>query len=323
MITNEEYKNAFINASDARIAFILEDQYWDYLVEGSENICGYKSLWENFCKMLKEDFNDDINLYNNEFYKLKRKFKSLGKYMERNMPNITKEMYNAELFDFVSHKNDLGKLMYDGHYYLSIDLKDAAFQFLDYFNCIPNKTFDEFVKEITDYSQILCFRGNKLKCWNEITLCVGDQMQRRMGMAVLSKIYENSHPLIKYIKEKGLKIAEIRTDEILFYVGETNDLSEEFVNEFCGKDVEIGGFMCHINLFKYGLIHYKINDNEMYKAFFDNVITGKRKFNAKNCLYMWQLNKLFNGEELNELDKMIRNGSSYIKFNDKIEIIKG
>ena len=61
MITNEEYKNAFINASDARIAFILEDQYWDYLVEGSENICGYKSLWENFCKMLKEDFNDDIN----------------------------------------------------------------------------------------------------------------------------------------------------------------------------------------------------------------------------------------------------------------------
>ena len=61
----------------------------------------------------------------------------------------------------------------------------------------------------------------------------------------------------------------------------------------------------------------------MYKAFFDNVITGKRKFNAKNCLYMWQLNKLFNGEELNELDKMIRNGSGYIKFNDKIEIIKG
>ena len=42
MITNEEYKNAFIKASDARIAFILEDQYWDYLMEGSEGMCGYK-----------------------------------------------------------------------------------------------------------------------------------------------------------------------------------------------------------------------------------------------------------------------------------------
>ena len=153
-------------------------------------------------------------------------------------------------------------------------------------------------------------------------LCVGDQILRRMGMAALSKIYEDNHPLIKYIKEKGLKIAEIRTDEILFYVGETNDLSEEFVNEFCSKDMEIGGFMCHINLFKYGLIHYKINGTEMYKAFFDNVITGKRKFNAKNCLYMWQLNKLFSGEKLNEFDKVIRDGSSYTKFNDKIEIIK-
>ena len=86
--------------------------------------------------------------------------------------------------------------------------------------------------------------------------------------------------------------------------------------------MEIGGFMCHINLFKYGLIHYKINGTEMYKAFFDNVITGKRKFNAKNCLYMWQLNKLFSGEKLNEFDMVIRDGSSYTKFNDKIEIIK-
>mgnify|MGYP003463415804 FL=1 len=80
--------------------------------------------------------------------------------------------------------------------------------------------------------------------------------------------------------------------------------------------------MCHINLFKYGLIHYKFNGDETYKAFFDDVVTGKRKFNAKNCLYIWQLNKLFSGKKLNQSDKMIRDGSGYIELNDKIEIIK-
>ena len=35
-----------------------------------------------------------------------------------------------------------------------------------------------------------------------------------------------------------------------------------------------------------------------------------------------ELNKLFSGEKLNEFDMVIRDGSSYTKFNDKIEIIK-
>ena len=47
-----------------------------------------------------------------------------------------------------------------------------------------------------------------------------------------------------------------------------------------------------------------------------------RSNSAKNCLYIWQLNKLFSGKKLNQSNKMRRDGSGYIELNDKIEIIK-
>ena len=51
-----------------------------YVLQNEDGKFYWKSDRVSSMHGLKEDFNDDINLYDNEFYKLKRNFKSLGKY---------------------------------------------------------------------------------------------------------------------------------------------------------------------------------------------------------------------------------------------------
>lgn len=321
MENNEKIKNAFIKASDLRIGLVLDDDYWGYTLENSEKLFGYKTLWENFQTMLSSDFNNDIDLYNAELLKLHIVFKNMADFLNYKKKSIKKEMYNETLFNFVKNKSDLEKKIFNKRYYLSIDLKNAIFQCLEYFNCCEGKTFDEFIKTKTDYPQLLDLRGNKLKCWDEVTMKIGQQALMRMGLVILSLIYDTDHPIVNYVKE-NLDLAMIRTDELLFAIGDENDFPTELIEEYCGKDCEIGGFVCHINILQYGLIHYKINGEEMYKTYYDDVLTGKRKINAKNCLYMWQLNKLYNEEKLTDKDKVIRDGSGYLPFTYDIEIIR-
>lgn len=323
MVSDKDIKNAFIRASDARILFPLDDEYWLYFLEGSEEMCGYYSLWNDFKKFLKEHFNNDVNLYNYEFHKIRRTFEDLGDFFSEYKTNITKEMYNPELYNFTREKKNLGKLLHNKHYYLSIDLKNAAFQCLDYFKCLGNETFSEYLTKITEHPEILQFRGNKIRCWDEVTIRAGQQYLLRMCFVILSKFYESDHKIMKYIRDNNLQLSNIRTDELMFHIGEENNIPEDILNEFCGKDIVFDGLIFHINVYQYNLIHYTLNGEEMFKSFLDNVITGKRKFNAKNCTYMWHLNKLYEGEELTEKDMVIIGGDGLAEpFTLDIKILE-
>jgi hypothetical protein len=109
----------------------------------------------------------------------------------------------------------------------------------------------------------------------------------------------------------------------MFHIGEENNIPEDILNEFCGKDIVFDGLIFHINVYQYNLIHYTLNGEEMFKSFLDNVITGKRKFNAKNCTYMWHLNKLYEGEELTEKDMAIIGGDGLAEpFTLDIKILE-
>jgi hypothetical protein len=143
----------------------------------------------------------------------------------------------------------------------------------------------------------------------------------RMAMVLLSRIFESNHDVIMFIKNNKLKLVRILNDELVFDVGPKNNLPSDFIKEFCAKDFIVDGIEFHVNVYQYKLIHYTYNGFDMYKAIFDNPVTNKRKFNSKTCLYTWQLNKMYNGEELTEKDKVQFINGKIVPFTDEIKIL--
>lgn len=322
MTTDFEKKRAFVLAIEDRIGLVLDDEYWDYMLEFYENDLGYKSEYEKFCKFIDEKMNGDLKAYRKEIYKVRSALMDLALYFKKTNFGIRAKDCNEELRNFVVNKSQSGKLMHNGHYYLSIDIKKANFQTIDFLNLLKGKKIEEYIKEILEYPEIMDYKGNRLEVWNYMERIMGRSLLLKWELHCLSKIYESDHEIIKFIKENNLKLSKINGDEIAFEIGEEMTLPQDFVNKWCKEDVDIAGLTCHVRILQYGLVHYKINGQEQWKAYYDNYVTGHRKYNAKNCLYIHQLDKLYRGKKLSEKDKVLKNGPGIRKFTDTIEILK-
>ena len=213
-------------------------------------------------------------------------------------------------------------VLLQGGYYLSIDIKEAFPKVLDYMGVLKGDSFTEYISKYITRPEIMDWRGNRLDALKCMERYMGDTFLPYWEFMALSRMYDSDHEVIKYIKDNGLKLAKINGDEMMFEIGEEMTVPQEFIDKWCKKDADIAGLTCHVRILQYGLVHYKINGQEQWKAYYDNYVTGHRKYNAKNCLYIHQLDKLYRGKKLSEKDKVLKNGSGIRKFTDTIEILK-
>lgn len=322
MITNLNIKKSFLSSIQPRFNFILDDVYWDYILASSNDAFGIKTLWDNFNNLINEKYNGDISLFDNDVYNLLTAFERLMKIVSDKLPYISKDYYNEELHHFNNTRLEKGIKMINGNFYLSIDLKNALFQCFEKFGGFYDYTLQDFLKIHTMVPEIFDLRGVKLKCADIVIDYIGEQYMVRMALALLSQIYDSDFELIKFIKENHLKLVRINNDELIFDLGPEISLPDNIINKFCGKDFVVNDIEFHVNLYQYKLIHYTYNGTEMYKTIYDYPLSGKRKFNSDKCIYAWQLNKLYNGEELNEKDKVININGEIVPFNDEIIILK-
>lgn len=323
MINDKEIKQEFIKAIDGRVQLILDDNYWDYLLNEYEFDYGYKTEYERFKAFIEDKFKGDIQLYKKEIAELNRNIIPYLSVMQSTYPKISQSDYNDIIVDFAERKKakDKSIVMEEGAYYLTIDLKDAFTQMIDYFHLCGNLTFNDAIGKCTKVPEIITFRGNKLNIYNRVEDSMGNLRTYKMLLIILSKIYDTDDELINYIKDNNLVLSKILGDELYFKLGDKMTLNKTLINKYCKGVVNINGFDCHVNIVKYGKIHYTYNGIEKYMGYYDNYLTKSRKFHNKTCIYLWQLNKLYKGETLNEKDMYLKDGQGYMPFIDKIEIL--
>lgn len=320
---DDKLKTAFLRTIDARVPIINDEKLWEYYLDEYEKDLDYKTLWKKFKKMIKDSFNDDLKQYNDEVANALRLFSLIGEDIRKEKPIITKENYSDAINDFVHgfSTGENGKRYEDDVYYLTLDLKDAFYQCIDRFSLLKNKTFDEFIKENFPHPEIFDWRGIKIKICHAMDKKYGKAFLLKMELCLLSEIYDSDNSLIKQIKDLGLNIASVDGDSLAFKIGPENTLPKEFMKKYCNKEHVIDGIKIHVYVNKFNRIHYKINGEEHSVSFFTSAIDGKRRYRTKFCPYLWQLVKIYNKEELTEKDMFIREGSGYVLFRDKIEIL--
>lgn len=322
MVTDIEKKQEFILAVGDRVGLIMDDDYWDYWLKSHEDDYGYESKYKEFSTYIDKIWGGDVKKYRKEKYKIREIMLDLVHYFKREKFGIKRKDCNEVLKDFLINKALKGSLMHTGHYYLSIDMKEANFQTIDYLDLMKGKKIEDYIKENSDFPEIMDYKGNRLEIWDYMEEKMGASLLQKWELFCLSKIYESDHEIIKYIKDNNLNLCKINGDEMMFEIGKEMSLPQDFVDKWCKKDVDIEGLICHVRILQYGLAHYKINGQEQWKAYYDNYVTGQRRYNAKNCLYIHQLDKLYRGKKLTEKDKVIKNGTGFRDFIEKIEILK-
>ena len=318
MITNKEKKIAFIKSIDPRIVLPLEDDLWEYYLDGTELDYGYKTSWLKFQDFIKNDYKDSVESYVEEKKKINILFNTISKTF-KTYPIIKKDDMDETLLKILTEPNNKKE---EG-YYITIDLKDAILQCIKYFKIFDDEGIIGLFKTHSFNENILNFRGNKINICSILFNRTNDNFFWTLCSFLLNKIYISEHILLRKIKEFNLSLVNIKGDELLFYIGKENTLPQDFIDNFCNKDFIINGIECHVKLLYYNYYSYKINNEEKNISYFDNVITKQRKYGVKNCYYIWVLNKLYNDEPLIDKD-LITVGNHYktVPLLDKITILK-
>lgn len=322
MTTDFEKKYAFITAVGDRIGLVLDDNYWDYMLKAHEEDYGYQTEYKKFSKYIDDVWSGDVKSYRKELYKIRNTLVDLAWYFRKNDFGIRGKDCNKDLKEFVLSGTSEDRTMLHGHYYLSIDLKNADFQVVDYLNLLHGETINDYIRKTSEHTEIMEYKGNRNRTWDYMEKIMGHSKLYIWELYCLSKIYESDHEIMQYIRDNNLKLRKINGDELIFEIGEDMNLPQDFIDKWCKHDVGIEGLTCHVKALRYGLAHYTINGQEQYKSFYDNHVTGQRKYVTKNCIYIHQLDKIYRGKKLTEKDNAIKNGQGFKKFSDKIIILE-
>ena len=316
-------KESFIRSVWCKYPLILDDKYWDYYLQVSEKDYGYQTSFTQFCSMIKDVFNDNVNDYEAETQCALYKLSDALILYKPNFPKLKWDSLSNEIQSlYHGNINKMDKNLEFGKYYLSVDLKESCIQVIDYYKLFGDKAFDDII-ESEIYKGILEWKGNRISAWDKAEEYIGHVPLLKMEYTMLSKILTNSNEISDYIKDKSLPLTAIRGDEMLLELPIKTTI-DDFLLDFplTLNDWEIEDIKFHLKIIKYDHVHFKINGKEKYASFNENCSNGQRNYITKSCSYLHQLNKLYNGEDLSEMDLVIRDGSGYRPFIDKIEIIR-
>lgn len=212
---------------------LVNEEYFFYYLEVYEDDFKTLTKWKKLWNMIDEKFDGDENKFLDEYYQIRDKiitslensdaykaFNSMDMsgFTVTDRPDVTSNnVYNCE---------NLGK------YYLSIDLKKANFQALNYVNkdiLLNNNTYEEFIGKFTDlqyikeskYTRNVIF--GKLNPKRHITV-------EKYLINEIWKVYKENFP-------EDTKIVSMSNDEIVIESTIAEAYSKYFL-ESCAQRIE-------------------------------------------------------------------------------------
>ena len=116
---------------------VVQDPYWDFYLDLYEPELKSRTLWNKLLNGIKEEYNDNPQLFLDDFYKLREALivavKETQGYNDFLKAKL-QDHYDSKMFPFSGvQKNDIYNEQWTGKHFISIDLKKANIQALNYY----------------------------------------------------------------------------------------------------------------------------------------------------------------------------------------------
>jgi hypothetical protein len=323
----------FVRDNNLPIPVLNDRDKFFYYVNLYEDSLGTKTLYEDMCDEIVNDFNGDANLFLTHYYQVRDN-------MINGILNCPKykDFLDADMKAFGicdKLKNTLRGNVYNsdniGKYFLSIDLHKANFQALKFFDetLVQNtNSYDDYVKHYTKSEYI---RNSKYTRQVVFGNC-NPSRQITIEKHLVSLFYEN----FEY-SDDILKLVRFNNDEIVFEI--IDDISEQLLmNGICKtirNAVWKSGVYVTYSVYKLEamcLHSEKKNEDRKLNFVLYDLIQEKYKFKDVPQTYYAITHKLFNNIPLQKedyyfryegLDAYIDDTFTLKYFKDKKEIQDG
>lgn len=302
VITNE-IKKRFCR--DTKLNFpLFEDDYFYYYIELYNNLFQSKDKFEEFLKML-ENFNSSEDFLT---YYIEIKDKIISDVTKKSSYN---EFINTDMKKFETDinfsKKDIFNLANVNKLFLSIDLKKANFQSLNYFNknILDADSYHKFISKYTPYSYMQKSKHMREVVFGELNPKRQVKIERYIISVLLKNILDNTNILFKNIY--------LNNDEIIFEIINEQNIKMNISNiKTISKNMNIDVSIEFYKLKQIGTKNKWFIKEFLNKDGFDIVVVPK--------LFMPQVIKYLENKPIEERDLGFHYESLPAHFDSPIEI---
>ena len=215
LIYNKDLANRFV--SDYKLPIQLTDEkYFFYFLDLYEK--EFKSLtkYANLCNLIKNRFNNNPNLFLDEYYKVRD---TIIKTVENSEAYHKFNTMDMSCFAIKNKKNITSNNIYNeqnvGKLFVSFDLKKANFQALKYVNpeiVMNTVTYEDFIRKFTGLDYIAGSKYCRQVIWGKLN----PKRHITVEKYIIDKIYEELANIYKLEN-----CVSMSNDELVFYIGDT------------------------------------------------------------------------------------------------------
>ena len=201
----------------------------------------------------------------------------------------------------------------DGKYFISIDLKKANFQAMNYAGVINFDTYADFIK----------FYGGDEYIANSKYLrqVIFGKMNPKRTIAVEKYMMAKIYCLLNSEMEKfGFKIYSVNSDELIYsLITEDSKINEHYIKHMVYDVFRNFGFEVRIELIqihKLDIVNSHGNQVDAYVR--KNIVTGEEVLKKASTTFFPQIYKLWKGMEITKEDLTFFFEDQLATFNDKL-----
>lgn len=299
----------FVSDEKLPIQVIKDEKYFNYILDLLEDSFGSRTKWNGWLKVIESQYEGDSKKYLADFYKIRESvisdMKANRAYQEFNTCNMNKyqvtDMPQVGSYEIYRPGNQ-------GKYYLSLDLKKANFQALQFVGVIEKGlTYENWLKRWTDLPHLLNSKYLRVVVFGQLN----PGRHITVEKFITSEIYK--HIDRSNILKDVAQLVSFRNDELIWEVSKNNIL--ELTNALYDVIAEFG--------FKVSLDFFKLHCFEFTQNVTGNKINFYKKeyFNGNpssyHCIpgtYQAIITKLLEGRELCDYDTWFMHDGMLSKF---------
>lgn len=287
---------------------VFEDGYWEFYLELYEREFHVKTLWEKLLEDIEGEYEGNIQSFLSDFYKMREEIitsiKTSEEYQQFNNENMEEKFGIKNLPFFGVKKSDIYNEGFVNSWYISLDLKKANFQALNYYNHrIFNKErpnvdldtyYNDWINSFIEGKQTLSWYAPISKYLRQVIFgnCNPSRqitVERYLIGNFCSKLLESN-----ILQGKNAEVVEFGTDEIVLKLENINDWCEE---EFQGQIKNLCdtmGITVKAKVFFLTSIEFKTPNDHTIRVYKKQFNTGEFEYKAINRFWYAQVYELLN-----------------------------
>lgn len=298
---NYELVKRFVNDEKLPIQTIKKDEYFNYMLDLLEDGFGSRTKWEEWQKVIKEQYNGDANLYLADFYKFRDKIisdmKSNPKYQEFNTGDMMCYSVNGMGLPQVG-STDIYKTTNRGKYYLSIDLKKANFQALKYVGVIEESNYETWLRKWTKLPHLLNSKYLRVVVFGQLNPGRHITVEKYISAKI------HNHLCEVFAIDDLIKFVSFRNDELIWEIPEEKLETIARLTADFQKSIAEFGFEVSVELFKMHCFEL-VQEDSGHSLYFYKKEYFNGDPNSYHCIpgtYQAIVTKLLREEELCKYD---------------------